>query len=80
MKQPLRGIHLYFCSQEIYPSYDVTAQVLQVGDDVAVGLYVCMLDELGEVLLPDAYKENHRFKNGDGNDNTGHVNPSDCWF
>ncbi len=39
---------------EIYPCNDVTAQVLQVVDDVAVGLYVCMLDELCEVLLSNA--------------------------
>lgn len=42
----------------MYPSYNVTAKVLQVGDDVAVCLYVCMLDELGKVLLPDAYMDN----------------------
>lgn len=42
-------------SGEIYPSYNVTAQVLQVMDDVAVCLYVCMLDELGKVLLSNTY-------------------------
>ena len=62
MKQTLRGTHFYFWSQETYPGYDVTAQVLQVADDVAVDLNVCMLDELGEVLLPDAYTGNHRLK------------------
>lgn len=45
-------------NQETYPSYNVTAQVLQVVDDVAVSLYVCMLDELGKVLLPNAYMDN----------------------
>lgn len=39
--------HSYLC-------YDITAQVLQVGDDAAVCLDVGMLDELGEALLPDA--------------------------
>lgn len=42
-------------NSEIYPSYNVTAQVLQVVDDVAVCLYVCMLDELGKVLLYNSY-------------------------
>lgn len=38
----------------MYPSYNVAAQVLQVVNDVAVVLYVCMLDELGKVFLPNA--------------------------
>lgn len=39
-------------------------------DDVAVGLYVCMLDELGKVLLPNAYTDNEirTSENGEGND------------
>lgn len=44
--------------QEMYPSYNVTAQVLQVVDDIALILYVCMLDEFGEVLFPNTYKIN----------------------
>ena len=45
------------CGGEAYPGYDVTAQVLQVGDDVAVRLYVGVLNELGEVLISNACKE-----------------------
>lgn len=41
----------------MYPSYNVTAQVLKVVDDIAVILYVCMLDELGKVLFPNTYKK-----------------------
>ena len=45
------------CGGEAYPRYDVTAQLLQVGDDVAVCLDVGVLNELGEVLLSNACKE-----------------------
>jgi len=37
-----------------HPGYDAAAQVLQVGDDVALWLDVSVLDELGQVLLRHA--------------------------
>lgn len=46
-------------NQEIYPSYNVTAQVLEVGNDVAVGLNICMLDKLVQILFSNAYM-NHQ--------------------
>lgn len=39
---------------ETHPGNDGAAEVLQVGDDVAVALHVGMLDELREVLLSNA--------------------------
>ena len=44
----------------MYPTDDGTAQKLQVVDDAAVLLHVGMLDELGQVLLGNAYMEKRK--------------------